>query len=260
MRSILVALVIVIGTSWNCYSYHGDTHKIITEHVVKGDIEEFNFNTYLKDFLDLRHGYREAIKSSVIMDQYHFQLSNTIEEVVVSGSDLEDSPPWRCVHHFHNPLASWETAGLGLIEIGRNRILAGDSSTLWAQRPVGAQNDGSYSWHDVRSYYYQALVSTEPRARDSYFWLTFEGLGRLMHLVQDATVPEHVRSDSHMNIFQFHYEKFIAKESNIEILERSLSLIDRYTYDDSLSQLPPEASGLAPIPIARMVDTDRYNG
>ena len=260
MKCILVALVIVIGTSFNCFSYDGKTHKVISEHLVKGDIEEFNFNTYLIDCLDLRFGYREIIKSSVITDQYQFQISKPIEKVVASGSDLEDSPPWRCVHHFHNPLTSWDTAGLGLIEIGRYRIIDGYSSIVWAQRPTGDQNDGCYSWHDTRRYYYQALVSTDPGDRESCFWQTFEGLGRLMHLVQDATVPEHVRLDSHMNPFEYHYEVFMLDERNKPYIDLWLKMNDRYTYNDSISQLPPEDSGLAPIPIARMVDTDRYDG
>lgn len=260
MRCILVALVLVIGTFLNCYSYDGETHKVITRHLVRGDIEEFKFNTYLIDCLDLRFGYREIIKSSVITDQYQFQLSKSIEKIVSSGSDLEDSPPWRCVHHFHNPLASWETAGLGLIEIGRHRIVDGYSSIVWTQRPIGEQTDGCYSWHDTRRYYYQALISTDPGARESYFWQTFEGLGRLMHLVQDATVPEHVRDDSHMNPFSYHYEVFMLDERNKPYIDLWLTMNNRYTYNDSLSQLPPSNPSLAPIPIARMVDTDLYEG
>jgi len=260
MKRVLVVLVIFILTTSVCYAYHGDTHQTITDHIVRKDIEEFNFNTYLMDYLDLRFGYREIVRSSVITKDYQFQISKSIGGILVSGTEHEDSPPWRCVHHFHNPLATWDTAGLGLIEIGRHRIVDGDSSIVWAQKPAGEQNDGDFSWHDVRGYYYQALVSTDPGARESYFWQTFEGLGRLMHLVQDATVPEHVRDDSHMNPFSHHYEVFMLDERNNPYIDLWLQMNSRYTYDDYLSQLPPKNSGLAPIPIARMVDTDQYTG
>lgn len=262
MKYILVVFLIFLATSLNCYGYHGATHREITKYVVRGDIEGFNLSRYLKDNLDIRFGYREIVHDSVITSGYQFQTANTIEGVFALGSDLEDSPPWRCIHHFHNPLATWDAAGLGLVEIGRSRILSGDSSIVWAQRPAGEQSDGNYSWHDVRSYYYQALVSTSSGVRERYFWQTFEGLGRLMHLVQDATVPEHVRSDSHIDLLNLNkdYEKFLVQYENKRYLDDSLGITDRYTYDDLLSQLLSDGSGLAPIPIARIVDTDRYDG
>ena len=131
---------------------------------------------------------------------------------------------------------------------------------MWAQKGAGQQTSGQYSWHDVRGYYHQALVSTDPGSRNMHFWQTFEGLGRLMHLVQDSSVPEHVRSDSHVNPMAHNYEKMTRKLVDTDEFRTWLSNTSRYTYDDSLSQFPPGVSGLAPIPIARMVDTDRYSG
>lgn len=262
MRNISLLISIVIGFVGNCYAYYGETHNKITEYVFQREIEGFNFDTHLIEHLDFRFGIQELITTTISTKDFQFNVTKSAYDIISSGSDLEDSPPWRCVHHFHNPLESWDTAGLGLIEIGRHRIVDGYSSIVWAQRPAGEQNDGCYSWQDTRNYYFQALVSTDPLERESYFWQTFEGLGRLMHLIQDATVPEHVRSDSHMDPLNldYNYEKYLKKSENRRQLMDSLKLSQMYTYDDSLSQLPPENSGLAPLPIARLVDTDRYNG
>jgi hypothetical protein len=42
------------------------------------------------------------------------------------------------------------------------------------------------------------LVAGKPEDREVYFAGTFRSIGHLMHLVQDASVPEHVRNDIHI--------------------------------------------------------------
>ena len=65
-------------------------------------------------------------------------------------------------------------------------------------KPVGAQGEESYSWHDVRSYYYQALTAADKTTRENNFAKTFRGLGQVMHLVQDMSVPAHTRDGQHI--------------------------------------------------------------
>jgi hypothetical protein len=65
---------------------------------------------------------------------------------------------------------------------------------IWATLPAGAQRLQNYSWNDVRDYYFQALTAREKSKRDNWFALTFRGVGQIMHLVQDMSVPAHVQS------------------------------------------------------------------
>lgn len=83
-----------------------------------------------------------------------------------------------------------ETAGL-------TTLLRFDSSVHWMQRA-----DQAWSWQNARDRYYAALVSTVTSAasqgqRVKAFADTFRALGQVMHLVVDASVPEHTRNDIH---------------------------------------------------------------
>jgi hypothetical protein len=93
--------------------------------------------------------------------------------------------PIRAMQHFHDPFneQGW---------VGR------ESAVFWAQRGIGQQGYGGYySWFDIRQYYYDALIEENNTERDANFAETFRGLGQLMHLVQDMSVPEHARNDFH---------------------------------------------------------------
>ncbi len=75
--------------------------------------------------------------------------------------------------------------------------------------------DNYFSWVYARKYFYSALSGDstevdgiggivgkinmkEQQERDRCFSLLFRSLGQLMHLVQDAGVPEHTRNDAHL--------------------------------------------------------------
>ena len=139
-----------------------------------------------------------------------------------SPSDYISSRPTRSVNHFHNPLKPWTEAGLNDF-LGVER--RGRSQVLWAQslyQDIG----GSWSWQDARRYFYIALtgkgfngtvVAEKPEDREVYFARTFRAIGQLMHLVQDASVPEHVRNDIHILPA---YEKAVEREKNQEPTKR----------------------------------------
>ena len=70
------------------------------------------------------------------------------------------------------------------ILLGHN--YTGQSAILSAQN-ANQDVGGKWSWKDARDYF--------KTQRDIYFANTFRGLGHLMHLVQDMSVPEHVRNN-----------------------------------------------------------------
>src|SRR4029079_4556739 len=80
------------------------------------------------------------------------------------------------------------------------------SSIVWGQSLTQgdlpsdiAMWDGTWSWPFARDSFFRALTELEPAAREESMAKTFRALGQLPHLVQDATVPAHVRNDSHLS-------------------------------------------------------------
>jgi hypothetical protein len=58
---------------------------------------------------------------------------------------------------------------------------------------------GNHSWYDARESYFKALTGTDAAQRQQDWADTFETLGHLIHLVQDAASPAHTRNDSHLS-------------------------------------------------------------
>jgi hypothetical protein len=125
---------------------------------------------------------------------------------------------------------------------------------VWAQNP-NQDPGGGWSWHDAREYFYQGLTATSKIERESQFANAFRALGQLSHLIQDASVPAHVRNDIHIG---FHYEKWLEN-----IRQKNPGTFNSYisspvSFDPSILNGVPDY--WAPIPIARIFDTDKYDG
>jgi hypothetical protein len=125
---------------------------------------------------------------------------------VGDGSRLEDkSDPLfplpgtttRGVNHYHNPLKPWNQAGLD--DWVAVLHYTGESSLYWAQDWENQLRylEGDWSWQTVRNYYYLALRATTDSERQEKFAKTFRGLGHQMHLIQDASQPDHARNNAH---------------------------------------------------------------
>jgi len=104
------------------------------------------------------------------------------------GATREDSQ-LRFLNHFHNPLSTdWSQAGL-LLNVGQ-------SSIVWAQNEnQGAPN---WSWLSVRQLQFDALTKSAKVDREVTLGRMLEGLGRQIHLAQDAASPGHTRNDPHV--------------------------------------------------------------
>ena len=214
-------------------AYETRTHERIS--VVSG--EQSRADQILKEDLGVGEGL------DLVLDR------RSISAWLGEGAKREDNL-LRLLNHFHNPLAtSWSQAGL----LGT----VGQSSILWGQNT--GQGFPSWSWKDVRQQYFDALTKAKRVDRDTGLARTFEGLGRQVHLVQDSASPGHVRNDPHLF---YNYESLIDSVQNQ----------DAVTFESWLSASPDvpgvpdpgwrtvDPNPLAPIPVARLIDTDRYNG
>lgn len=170
------------------YALNVETHEAINEYIASTTINSFSLSDYLNKNLGFTEGKEEEINGKKVY------------KWIVDGGRFEDKPPWtfpylRSANHFHNPINDQGFSGIWDIRI----LLSGESAILWSQKTIGTQSPGGYySWLDVRDYYYKALTSSTKSERDTNFAQTFRGMGQLMHLVQDMSVPDHARDDGHI--------------------------------------------------------------
>jgi hypothetical protein len=171
----------------------------------------------------------------------------------------------RFLRHFHDPLEPWETAGLNLV-IDRH-----DSSVRWMQDPSqgGLSTGGFWSWRDARRLYYEALTEPDAVRREALWADLFRALGQIMHLVVDASVPEHTRNDMHLlGAFKLgnSYERWVSSQHGTGNQGSDAQFIARYLsapigfMPEILGVAPPADEGIARVPIARLIDADRYDG
>ena len=177
------------------------------------------------------------------------------------GSIREDDA-LRFLNHFHNPLRTWEAAGFR-VPWPFLGVQIGSSSVLWQQ---DVEHSG-WSWWDVREFYLDALVRPQQSQREERLARTFEGLGRVMHLVQDAASPAHTRNDPHIGPSREELTAGRTKGFNYETFVRDVGLDEPVFLDTLLAPRPVSAAWrnvagnpLAPLPVAALIDSERYDG
>ncbi|MFZ3090027.1 MAG: hypothetical protein WA240_05305 [Nitrospirota bacterium] len=236
-KQTFLVIVLVLSLNKIALSLDKVTHKFLNETIVK----QGGFNNYLINNLGFAKGIEERFKERQVI------------ELIAQGGVEEDEPLYlRSRNHFHNPSKSWDQAGLtdfgSLSSLGFTPM----SSVLWAQD----QSDrswidfgGDWSWKKGREYFYQALTASDKTTREESFAKTFRAVGQIMHLVEDASVPAHVRNDTH--IWGDGYEAWVRSNHG------SLNLSPT-AFDSSILNETPNP--IASIPIAKIFDTDKYTG
>lgn len=241
---ILSAVSLIVFTL--CSYSNAYDNEIIHPVITKESVEESNLNVYLIDNLGIADGFGEFVNGKKIM------------EWLQDGSKAEDEPMCRASNRFHNPLLPWDesfmsddTSPLGFsIRIYCN--LCGwsyndrKSAVTWATgylSPNGPKDtfstDPDYApinWDKAREYYNSALTSTSKADRETYFGKTFEALGHVLHILQDVSVPAHVRNDftSHLTFTGIEsinpikwlgnpFEHYVKKHSSIVTVADSVS-------------------------------------
>lgn len=234
---IVAALAVLLNLSFS-YALETETHKTINEYIASKTFDGFSLNSYLQAQIGFQKGVEEIFQSK------------KVSEWLGDGGVKEDVPYWympylRSVNHFHNPLTNQGFSG-----VWGTGVLSGVSSIQWSQKAIATQSPGGYySWHDVRDYFYKGLTANAKTTRDQNFADTFRGLGQLMHLLEDLSVPEHTRDDGHY-VF-YNYEKWVKANPGV------ISQYQPVYFDSSAVGNP---SPLASVPVANLFDTNQYNG
>ncbi|HKY21276.1 MAG TPA: hypothetical protein VJM31_08660 [Vicinamibacterales bacterium] len=225
----------------------------------------FDFEGFLRNGLGLPDGSRTILPP---LDGVPHEVGEWIE----MGGELEDAgePAFpksgRYYNHFHDPLRPWATAGLTSAIVGSN-----ESSVRWMQNPNQAASGaagGNWSWHDARRMYYQSLTEPDRDMRNALLAATFRSIGQMMHLVVDASNPDHARNDPHplasvKKLGYWNYDKWmLARHTGNHRLDQFVPslLANPIGFDPSILQIPISGTEPAKVPIARLIDSDTYHG
>lgn len=243
-----------------------ETHLAINEEIAT--LDRFSFDAYLKYNLGFVKGIKQELRG---IDATGATITKQPGWWLGYGGVQEDRPgsikdyilfmPTRSFNHFHNPLKHWSEAGLNDI-LG---FYTGQSSLLWAQNP-NQDLGGQWSWYDARRYFYIALtgrdfdsfdIAKSRAAKEEYLTKTFRAVGQQMHLIHDASVPEHTRNDAHVRqAYEAAVEKIRANDATKHIWDSWIDTI--IPFDKEILNMPTVS--IAPIPTSRLIDSDRYNG
>jgi hypothetical protein len=225
------------------------THVLINREAARTSAR---FEVFVREGLGFREGRTTFLRSA------HERL--TIEDWLSRGGVSEDDAI-RFLNHFHDPLKPWDLAGLKALF---------RSSVRWMQRSSDetALFRNKASWQDARRLYYDALVEPDAARRDALWAALFVIVGQMMHLVVDASVPEHTRDDIHLlgavNLGSS-YERWVAEQHGATVAGEA-AFIDRYLSTpigfapEILALAPPAGETVATVPVARLIDADRYDG
>ncbi len=255
IASICGVLLFASAAPW-ALALNTSTHDLINREAAKAS----RVDEVLRSSLGFSEGLLTPLKN-------HAGVSKPVRAWLGEGGIREDDVEgltFRFLRHFHDPLRPWDSAGL----------LFGvrwDSSIRWMQRP-----DQGWSWLGARLFYLAALTDPDPGNREQAFADTFRALGQVMHLIVDASVPEHVRNDLHPKegiCRQFglrcygNYEYWISDEhekpgkTEQGFIDRFLSTTaitnKKVTLAETILQQPTGDPG-APAPVARLIDTKTY--
>ncbi len=111
----------------------------------------------------------------------------SINELIQDGSEFEDDG-FRSRGHFFNPLN-----GYALFNV--SGFVPSPDWTLEDTGDISGQND---SFKDTRQFFFEALTLSSETDRKMKWGRTFQGLGQVIHHLQDMAQPEHSRVDPHL--------------------------------------------------------------
>ncbi len=228
---------------------------MINEHIIEhGDQFGLDLDQFLRDNLKLEFGAFTYLTAS--------QEVMTVSGWCGKGGEKEDSPASRTIYHFHDPTKELGIAGL---------LDSDQSAVRWAQQ----QSDnflfgGKYSWQDARLFYYNALTATSTENRDESLANAFRSIGQVMHLLQDMSVPEHVRDDPHiLNTLIGGWTSYSCYEKYVRTKVTTAGDFPDFTdnwfgnirfYDPTTLISPSAFVSAAPIPIANLFDRHALGG
>jgi hypothetical protein len=235
-RIIVIAGIcgLLCGVADTALSYAPGTHAAIGAVAV----DRSNLDSILKTQYRIDSGVAAAVNGQ------------NVQTWIATGATREDFPELRSLNHFHNTLRAWASAG-GVL---------GQSSIYWQQSAEQGLG-GTWSWPVARQRLFEFLTRPTPSEREQALAETARALGQAMHVVQDAASPAHTRDDPHL--IRDGYEARIEElrsSRDATLRERFAALLAAPSAVPPSSIFTPTNDPLAPVPVARLIDADRFTG
>jgi len=185
LTNLLVAYTLLCASF--CLAYEEQTHRGLSQAAVEASV--LKGDPTVLDSLGL-----EPFDAPNQFRNYRND-PGSIRELVQDGSAFEDEPGIRVRHHFYNPLTGRPANSCG--------TEYGSTSPDWPLEDrgqidgVGPTQHQDDSFADTRQFFLDALTKPTKDERDTKWGRTFQGLGQVIHHLQDMTQPQHVRNDMH---------------------------------------------------------------
>jgi Tol biopolymer transport system component len=239
-------------------AYDGPQHDQLVQLAMKYSITD----QYLKQNLNFSDGINQKLlnqwKRLNVLDILGY--GGTAEDFGYFGEWTWWNKPVNAAttrgwNHFHDPLKTWDDAGLDFIPPHY-------SSIVWGFSSVAQDEDsehGDWDWYIAREYFYRALTSETNIEMEDNFANCFRSLGQIMHLVQDAAVPDHTRNDVHT---YGDYERFInfMMAWHPTYLNRFLPNASDFPSDCVLTSPNPDSTwGGNVSPASGLIDRNQYH-
>ena len=126
------------------------------------------------------------------------QLTSQEKEWIVEGAILEDTPP-RWINHFYDPIYQESWTGEKAGNIAPSTIVSWATAGLFTENPISAVewvNNQSiqekYSRYGGDRTWKKVWNITLTATKEAYITL-----GYVLHLLEDQSVPDHTRNDTH---------------------------------------------------------------
>jgi len=150
------------------------------------------------------------------------QLTSQQKEWVIQGSILEDTPP-RWINHFYDPIykEGWSGEHTGIYDKEAVQLVSKNIIAPYSIAPVSSLNwihneqlQAQYGFYKgAKTWERGILEMIKGNEKEAYMIL-----GYILHLIEDATVPEHTRNDTHAhelekatNDYGSPYEEYLKK-------------------------------------------------
>ena len=268
MKKKIISLLIFLTFNISNVCAHDDVkiHSEITGIAAKNS----TLDAYLNNNLNLTNGVNTKLPPNG---------GKYILDLLKDGSTAEDHPMCRASNHFHDPMntKSWTSAATSdspwWIDTYCIFWSTYYSDVTWATGftdpasspiPYNPENEKSPNmWANARTLYFNALTSINDASRENNSAKMFLALGQALHLLQDMSVPAHVRNDfkSHLIFNGFcdnekcHYFNIIKWFGN------------PFEYYIKMHPTLVNAAGAANVPptftnprLTDFWDTNQYNG
>jgi len=180
---------------------------------------------------------------NVFANEYGTPALSSAERTLIQKGAMDEDNNYRMAHHFYDPTYD---RGLKFYMSSKTWAQSPAYQASWRNGPGGCmiqphlvfplyESPCDYSWQ--RAIYDYSHGDTAMKSR------ALEALGHTLHLIEDASVPDHTRDDAHIPIFDNALQQFdsdFSEKSPFEAFTNQFSLANNNVHtaqelDDELS-------------------------